>query len=279
MIRSEIKPCRRVEYENDRLRFLGRNNTPENPVIITDSIPLSNQAGFCNDPIMSLRVTISVKEGETVSISFITGVCESKEEAIRIGQELGKAYHIDDIFEKFKLQKEIELKYLEITRAQINAFQDLISPIYYPSRHYRGPNENIRRNYKNQSFLWRFGVSGDNPIILLNVNSIEEAGIIKDVLKAYEYLKINRVVVDLIILSEAKHGYLQELDDLVNDLTSSLRLYNSDSSRPSLFLLHSYQMIPAEIDLLITVARVVITGKTGIYFRNLKDNLNELIEE
>jgi hypothetical protein len=279
MIRSEIKPCRRVEYENDRLRFLGRNNTPENPVIVTDSIPLSNQAGFCNDPIMSLRMTISVKEGETVSISFITGVCDSKEEAVRIGQELGKAYHIDDIFEKFKLQKEIELKYLEITRAQINAFQDLISPIYYPSRHYRGPNENIRRNYKNQSFLWRFGVSGDNPIILLNVNSIEEAGIIKDVLKAYEYLKINRVVVDLIILSEAKHGYIQELDDLVNDLTSSLRLYNSDNSRPSLFLLHSYQMIPAEIDLLITVARVVITGKTGIYFRNLKDNLNELIEE
>ncbi|MDF2905943.1 MAG: conserved rane protein of unknown function [Herbinix sp.] len=279
MVRSEVKPCRRVEYENDRLRFLGRNHTPENPDSVTDSIPLSNQAGFCNDPIMSLRVTISVGEGEAVNISFITGVCDSKEDAIRIGQELGKTYHIDDIFEKFKLQKEIELKYLEITRAQINAFQDLISPIFYPTRHYRGPYENIRRNHNSQSSLWRFGVSGDNPILLLNVNSIEEAGIIRDVLKAYEYLKMNRVVVDLIILSQAEHGYIQELDDLVNDLTSSLRLYNTDNSRPSLFLLHSYQMIPAEIDLLMTVARVVITGKTGIYFRNLKDNLNEIIEE
>ncbi len=279
LVRSEVKPIRHVEHENDRLRFLGRNNTPENPSSVVDSIPFKNQAGFCNDPIMSLRVTVSVKEGETVNISFITGVCDSKEEAIRIGQELGKTYHIDDIFEKFKLQKEIELKYLEITRAQINAFQDLISPIFYPTRHYRGSYENIRRNHKNQSFLWRFGVSGDNPIILLNVNSIDEAGIIRDVLKAYEYLKMNRVVVDLIILSQAQHGYVQELDDLVNDLTSSLRLYNSDNSRPSLFLLHSYQMIPAEIDLLMTVARVVISGKTGIYFRNLKDNLNELIEE
>ncbi len=279
MVRSCVKPLRKVEYENDRLRFLGRNNTPANPAAVENSISLSNQAGFCNDPIMSLRVTIPLDAGETASVSFITGICSSREEAILIGQELSRAYHVDDIFEKFKLQKEIELKYLEISRAQINAFQDLIGPIYYPSRYYRGPSENIRRNYKNQSFLWRFGVSGDNPIMLLRVKSIEETELIRDALKAYEYLKMNRVAVDLILLSEAKHGYLQELDDLVNDLTSSLRLYDSNNERPSLFLLHSYQMIPAEIDLLLTVARVVISEKTGIYFRNIRENRNELIEE
>lgn len=279
MVKSGVKPVKRVEYENDRLRFLGRNNTPARPAVVENSIPLSNQAGFCNDPIMSLKVTIPLNAGETASVSFVTGVCSSREEAVLIGQELSRAYHIDDIFEKFKLQKEIELKYLEISRAQINAFQDLISPIYYPSRYYRGPRENIRRNYKNQSFLWRFGVSGDNPIMLLRIKSIEEAELIRDALKAYEYLKMNRVTVDLILLSEAKHGYLQELDDLVNDLTSSLRLYDSNNERPSLFLLHSYQMIPAEIDLLLTVARVVISERTGIYFRGIRENRSELIEE
>jgi cellobiose phosphorylase len=115
--------------------------------------------------------------------------------------------------------------------------------------------------------------------MLLLVKSVDEAGIIKDVLKAYEYLRINRVMVDLILLSEAEHGYLQELDDLINDITTSLRIYDTSSERPSLFLLHSYQMIPAEIDLLLTVARVVFSDRTGIYFRNIKENLNELIEE
>ena len=122
-------------------------------------------------------------------------------------------------------------------------------------------------------------MSGDNPIMLLRVNSIEEAGIIKDVLKAYEYLRINRVMVDLIILSDAKYGYLQEVDDLVNDITSSLRIYDTNSEKPSLFMLHSYQMIPAEIDLLLTVARVVFSENTGIYFRNVKEKLDELVEE
>ncbi len=279
MVRSGAKLLKNIEYEIDRKKFIGRNNTLENPEAVVCSISFSNHAGFCNDPIMSLRVDVNIGAGETACVTFITGVCDSKEETVKIGEELNIAYRVDDLLEKFRLQNDIELKYLEITRTQMNAFQDLISPIFYPSVSYRGPVENIRRNFKNQSFLWRFGVSGDNPIMLLRVDSIEEEGIIKDVLKAYEYLRINRVMVDLIILIDAKHGYLQEVDDLINDMTSSLRIYDSGSEKPSFFALHSYQMIPAEIDLLYTVARVVFSEKTGIYFRNVKENLEDYIEE
>lgn len=269
----------KIEYENDRLKFIRRNNTPANPDAVVNSIALSNQAGFCNDPIMSLRVTISLAAGESSCISFITGVCHSREEAKQIGEELDVAYRIDDIFEKFKLQSEIELKYLEISRQQLNAFQDLISPIFYPTGYYRGPEENIMRNLKNQSALWRFGISGDNPIMLLMVKSIDNVGIIKDVLKAYEYLRINRVMVDLAILIEAQQDYLQEVDNLINDMTSSLRIYDAGSERPSFFILHSYEMAPEEIDLLYTVARVVFTERTGIYFRNSKEELSDFIED
>jgi cellobiose phosphorylase len=279
MVKSQAKLLKKVEYENDRLKFIGRNNTLESPVAVAQSLPLSNRSGVCNDPIMSLRVSISLGVGETARLSFITGMCKSREEASKIGEELSIAYRIDDIFEKFRLQRDIELKYLEITRSQLNAFQDLISPVFYPSGYYRGPEESIRRNYNNQSFLWKFGVSGDNPILLLRVKSIEDAAIIKDVLKAYEYLRINRVLVDLIILSEAKHGYMQEVDNLINDLTTSLRIYDAGNDKPSLYMLHSYEMIPSEIDLLYTVARVVFSEKTGIYFNNRMENIYELVDE
>ena len=279
MVKAGSKLLKNVEYENDRLKFIGRNKTLENPEMVVDSIPFSNHSGFCNDPIMSLKATVSLAVDETASITFITGVCESREEAVKIADELSNLYRTDDIFEKFRRQREIELKYLEISAAQLNAFQDLISPIFYPNGLFRGPQENIRRNFKNQSFLWKFGVSGDNPILLLKVKSIEEAGIIRDVLKAYEYLRINRVPVELVILSEAKHGYMQELDDLINDLTNSLRIYDASEDKPSLFLLHSYQMIPSEIDLLYTVARIVFTDKTGIYFQSIREKQHELVAD
>jgi Cellobiose phosphorylase len=279
MVKSGTKLMKELEYENDRLKFIGRNNTLENPDAVVNSISFSNRSGFCNDPIMSLRANISIGAGESVSICFITGVADSKEEAVKIGEELNSAYRIEDVIEKFRLQSDIELKYLEITRAQLNAFQDLISPIYYPVGYYRGPKENIRKNVKNQSFLWRFGISGDNPVLLMKISSIEDAEMIRDVLKAFEYLRINRVMVDLVILSEAKHGYMQEVDDLINDLTSSLRIYDANEEKQSLFILHAYEMLPPELDLLYTVARVVFTEKTGIYFRSIKEKQHELIED
>ncbi len=265
MARTGTKLCKKIEYENDRKRFIGRNNSLENPDSVVNSIAFFNNSGFCNDPIMSLRTQFCIKPGDTACISFITGVCSSKEEAIKIAEESKISYRIDDMLEKFRLQTNLELKYLEVNAMQLNAFQELMSPIFYPTRIYRGPVENIRRNFKNQSFLWKFGVSGDNPILLLMVRSIEEERIVRDVLRAYEYLKINRVTVDLIILIDSKHGYLQEVDEFINDLTASLRIYDFGSGKPSFFTLHTYEMIPAEIDLLYTAATVVFSDKTGIY--------------
>ena len=270
MVKTDRKPLRKVEHENDRMKFIGRNNSPENPVAVVDSLPLTNQAGFCNDPIMSLRLVIYIPGESTASVSFITGVCDSREDAIKISEELDNDYRIDDVFEKFKLQSEIELKYLEINRNQLNAFQDLISPIFYPNAAYRGPEQIIVKNIRNQSALWRFGISGDNPIMLLTVKSVQNAGIIKDVLKAYEYFRINHVNVDLVIMIETKQGYLQELDELINDMTSSLRIYDADS-KPSFYVIHTYDMSEDEINLLYTVARVVLSERTGIYFRNVKE--------
>ncbi len=279
MVKTDEKRCKKVEFENDRKRFIGRNNTLENPDCVVNSIAFFNDPGFCNDPIMSIRVQICIGAGESANLTFITGVCSGREEAVKIAEELNVSYRIDDLLEKFRLQSNLELKYLEITKTQLNSFQDMISPIFYPCGVFRGPHENIRRNFKNQSFLWKFGISGDNPILLFVVRSIEEERIIKDVLKAYEYLRVNLVMVDLVILVDSKYGYLQEVDQLINDLTSSLRIYDSGSGKTSFFTLHTYELLPAEIDLLYTVARVVFSEKTGIYFTKRKENQLELLEE
>jgi hypothetical protein len=44
-------------------------------------------------------------------------------------------------------------------------------------------------------------------------------------------------------------------------------------------MLHTYDLSQAELDLLYTVARVVFSYETGIYFKNAKDNLYETLEE
>ena len=80
------------------------------------------------------------------------------------------------------------------------------------------------------------------------------------------------------ILSEAKYGYMQELDDLINSMTTSLKIYD-DKDKPGIFLIHSYQLVPAEADLLYTVAKVVFDKNTGIYFRNTIADMKNILAE
>jgi cyclic beta-1,2-glucan synthetase len=69
------------------------------------------------------------------------------------------------------------------------------------------------------------------------------------------------------------------VDYLINELTSSLRIYDNNGDKPSFFMLHTYDLSQTELDLLYTVARVVFSYETGIYFKNAKDNLFETLEE
>ena len=167
MIDANTDFLQKVEYENDRLRFLGRNNTVQSPMAVVDSMPFSNNTIFSDNPIISLRARVLLPALGKVSVYFITGVCTDIAEAKKLGTELNEVAWIEEMKEKFRLQSILELKYLDMTSSQLNACQDLVAPIFYPSRYYRGPLENMRRNWKNQKDLWRFGISGDNPILLM----------------------------------------------------------------------------------------------------------------
>ena len=46
-----------------------------------------------------------------------------------------------------------------------------------------------------------------------------------------------------------------------------MMLYDSPRDRSGIYIIRSYELSPAETDLLFTVAGVVFTGETGIYFR------------
>ncbi len=103
--------------------------------------------------------------------------------------------------------------------------------------------------------------------MLVAVESQTETKLMNDVLKIYEYMGINRVKTDLVILAQSKYGYADELVTMINAVTSNLRLYDGPREKSAIYIIRSYELSPAENDLLFTVASVVFTGETGIYFR------------
>lgn len=267
MLHTDAPLARPVEYENNRLKFIGRNNALSNPQAVSQGMPLSGSTAFSGDPVLCIRAAVTLAPGEVAELTFMGGMFHTREELLHAVDDYAYSYRMRDAAETFRQQSQIELKYLDMTGTQHRAFQNIIRQIYYPSRFLRGPSENIRRNWGGQSSLWKFGISGDNPIMLVIVASETETKLMRDVLKIYEYMGINRVKTDLVILAQSKYGYANDVVDMINTATSSLRLYDSPRERSGIYIIRSYELSPAETDLLFTVAGVVFTGETGIYFR------------
>ena len=58
-----------------------------------------------------------------------------------------------------------------------------------------------------QADLWKYGISGDYPIILVKIKDVNDVYVLKDILKAYEFFRSKNVKTELVILDEEKHSY------------------------------------------------------------------------
>lgn len=48
-----------------------------------------------------------------------------------------------------------------------------------------------KRNYV-QSDLWKYGISGDLPLILVKIKDVNDAYVLKEVLKMYEFIRTKK---------------------------------------------------------------------------------------
>ncbi len=262
-----------IEFETDRNKFIGRGNTLRDPNVMKSDLPLSNTAGNVLDPVMSLRANIALLPGRSAVVTYVTGVSETREEALDAAMRYQKSYSIDDIFKLALFDSEVEMQYLGLSPKQVNAIQDLVGSIYYPSRLMRGPVDVIEKNTLGQSSLWKYGISGDLPIMTFRINNDEQVNTLKDVVSAYEYMRKNGIMLDFVILNEEKEDYFQPLNQRIGDIINNSKIYYPHSKNARIFLLKARHMSEEEINLLISVSRIVLSERNRLMSRRIRKQL------
>src|SRR6185436_4651888 len=66
-----------LEYETDRVRFLGRGRPPADPAALDRGTRLSGTTGPVLDAVFSLRRRVRVNPGSQASIAFTTGAADT----------------------------------------------------------------------------------------------------------------------------------------------------------------------------------------------------------
>lgn len=252
-----------IQYETDRMQFIGRGRTVHNPVILERDKPLSNTVGPVLDPIFSMRIRVNVAAGKTASISYVTVMAHSREAILELLVKYQATEACDAAFWLAITRSQVETKYLNIDRKDMELYQKMISDILFISPLKRKFDGLIQKNVKCQSALWPYGISGDRPIVLVILNRTEQVDILYEVLKAHEYWRIKDLRVDLVIISQEENTYTNPLHGLVLDIVYSTPSQNSLNQKDDIFILNESHMAALDLNLLCVVAKIILTGDGG----------------
>ncbi|MFI5317720.1 MAG: GH36-type glycosyl hydrolase domain-containing protein, partial [Myxococcota bacterium] len=255
-----------LELETDRARFLGRGHGPRAPIAVTDGQPLSATVGTVLDPIFALRRRMRIPPGATARVAFWTLVAGSREALL----DLVDKHHDTTAFERASTlawtQAQVQLRHLGIDSDEANLFQHLAGHLLYANPSLRSPADALRRGAGAPPILWTHGISGDLPIVLLRIDETDDLGIARELLRAHEYWRTKQLPVDLVILNERAHSYVQDLqialETLVRTSQSRPKL-GGDEPLGAVFVLRA-DLIPIEARALLQMAaRVVLVGRRG----------------
>ncbi len=252
-----------TQYESSRMEFLGRGNGISAPIILEGQEPLSETVGKILDPVFSLRTRVELEEGQSASAAFITGFARSHEEIQHLGERYHDPHSITRVFEMAWSHSNIELKHEQITISQTHAFQRLATAIIYNVDSLRGDAEALRKNVLTQSALWRFGVPGDLPMVLLRVSDPTHTKLVQELIFAHQYLRMRGLGFDLVIVNEYPGGYFQNFQEELEFLVQAGHHTESLNQKCGIYLRTSAQLSAEDLNLLEAISRVVLRGWKG----------------
>jgi len=259
-----------LQYETDRMKFIGRNRDITNPVAMEPDQPVSNSTGAVLDPVMCLRRRVRIEPGKTVKISFTTAVAQTRKYAMELAEKYMDIKTAERMFELSWTRSQVESRYLGLDAKETESYLELLPFILYPSSFKKNYEKYIAENTYSQSDLWPFGISGDLPIILVEVNEMEDLETVRWALKGHEFWRVKGIFVDLVILINKKEGYFKPLNDQVLNAIAASHARELSDTKGGVFVRNTSSLDESQTVLFYTAARLVV--------RESLDRFNSLIK-
>ena len=205
-----------LQYETDRGRFLGRGRTPADPAALDPGAALSGTTGAVLDPIFSLRRRVRLEAGGVGA----RGLHHGRGRHARRGAGPGRPV------------PRVQRRHARL-RAGLGAQPGRAAapapvgrggpPVSAagrrtsssPAPRLRAAPDVLAANRQGQPGLWRHGISGDRPIVLVRIGEADELALVRQLLAAHAYWRLKGLEVDLVMLNEDPAGYLEELQQRV----------------------------------------------------------------
>ncbi len=250
-----------MQFETSRALFIGRGKSLQNPQALDSD--LTNTFGTVLDPIFSLRHGLKLEPGKPTKVSFITLIADSRPQLISLIEKYQRLEATAAAIDMAWTYSQLELRHLNITLEDIQLFQKLASRILYPHKQLRASLDRLKSNTLGQSNLWKYGISGDIPLVVVSVDDVYDIVLIKQMVIAHRFWRSRGLKVDLLILNEEEVGYENPLQDQLLRMIQ-VHAYPFEANQPGGIYLHNIHQIPDDdLTLLLAVASIFLIAARG----------------
>jgi len=197
---------------------------------------------------------------------MIMGVGDTREACEGLIEKYHDKHHKDRVFELAWTHSQVVLRHINATESDSLLYNRLASSIIYTNPLLRADSAVLVKNQRGQSGLWGYSISGDLPIVLLQIKDQSNIRLAKQLVNAHSYWNLKGLKVDLVIWNEDHGGYRQILQNQIQELIAA-----EVTDKPGGIFIRAAEQISSEDRILFqTVSRAIISDSDG----TLEDHLN-----
>ena len=252
-----------VSFETSRSEFIGRANSTANPRALQEAAPLGGMEGSVLDPIVAIRYQVTLEPDQTVTLDVVTGMTETREAALHLIDKYQDRNLADRVFELAWTHSQVVLRQLNASESDAQLYSRLASAIIYPNPALRADAGILTRNQRGQSGLWAYAISGDLPIVLMQIKDPDNIELARQMVQAHAYWRLKGLVVDLVIWYEDQSGYRQALHEQIMGLIASGIDAQAVDRPGGIFVRLLDQISPEDRILMQSVARAILSDSSG----------------
>jgi cellobiose phosphorylase len=252
-----------VSFETDRAQFIGRGNTAQSPRALQEPGPLAGHEGAVLDPAVAIRYCITLEPNQIAVVDIVTGMADTRKLALHLIEKYQDRHLAERVLELAWSHSQVVLRQLNASEADGQLYGRLANTVIYPHAALRAEAAILIKNLRGQSGLWAYAISGDLPIVLLQIRDPANIELVRQMVQAHAYWRLKGMAVDLVIWYEDLSGYRQVLHEQIMGLIASGTDAQAIDRPGGIFVRLADQIANEDRILLQSVARAIISDSRG----------------
>ena len=215
-VRAQVLDLR---VQTDRGRWLGRNRGADRPLAVLDALPPAGDDAAalldCGlDPVCVLATRLRIAPQASASITFATAASADAATLQAVIDKYRQPSHVQRASLMSATLTGIRLRALRINPESFAAIQTLTTALALSLTR---PRARAPRSAQaapiacDRRLLWRFGISGERPFILLTLGATQDLGLLRSLVQALGLWSWGGIACDLVTLNTEPASYQMAL--------------------------------------------------------------------